>query len=391
MQKNLNNSFEIYQSEYEREFSSFLGKDLFAFSFWKGRVALYALLKAMGVKEGDEVILPGYTCVVVPNAIRLCGAKPVYVDINTDGFNINSDLIEDAITSKTKVIIVQHTYGIAGPIDEVLGIAKKRSLFVVEDAAHALGSTHNGKMLGTYGDASFFSSQWSKPYTTGLGGVAVTRDPVLAEKIAVIKSSFSEPPLVPKMKLNFQYSFFNWFYSPKRFWFAQRLLRYLSKTGLFVGSSSVEELDGKLPQDHTWKMSKSQENAGLKKLKNFAQIIQKKQLLGHFYEIGVPKQFLRNVNQNKEETIWLRYPVQISNKLALLKKAQENQIELGTWFESPLHPISLEKHHLFEYTLGQCPNAEEASSRTVNLPINEKMTVADANKVLSFFLEYADV
>src|SRR5512147_1714648 len=89
------------------------------FLYWKGRIALYAVLKAMEVKEGDEIILPGFTCVVVPNAILYLGAKPVYIDISLDNYNFDVAKIESAISDKTKVILCQNTFGLSSNIDKV--------------------------------------------------------------------------------------------------------------------------------------------------------------------------------------------------------------------------------------------------------------------------------
>ncbi|NMB92373.1 MAG: aminotransferase class I/II-fold pyridoxal phosphate-dependent enzyme [Parcubacteria group bacterium] len=97
--------------------------------FFKGRVALYAILKSLEIKPGDEIILPGFTCVVVPNAILYCGVKPIYVDIDENTFNINPNLIEEKINSKTKAIIVQHTFGIPAQMDKIIEIAKKITCF----------------------------------------------------------------------------------------------------------------------------------------------------------------------------------------------------------------------------------------------------------------------
>ncbi len=116
-----------------------------------------------------QVILPGFTCVVVPNAIRLAGARPIYADIPENSYNIDPAGILQVITSRTKAIIVQHTFGIPACLDEITSIARERDLWVVEDCAHALGSSYAGKHVGLWGDAAFFSTQWSKPFTTGLG------------------------------------------------------------------------------------------------------------------------------------------------------------------------------------------------------------------------------
>src|SRR5262244_3893454 len=97
---------------YETCFAAIFGTNYYAFCFWKARVALYALLRALDLQENDEVILPGYTCIVVSNAIRFAGAKPVYADIAPGRSNLDPISVQQRITSHTRVLIVQHTYGI---------------------------------------------------------------------------------------------------------------------------------------------------------------------------------------------------------------------------------------------------------------------------------------
>src|ERR1700704_928818 len=97
---------------YENRFANVFGPGYYAFGFWKARVALYAILKALHLKETDEVVLPGYTCVVVPKSVRYAGANPVYADIAPRNFNIDPHSAAERITSRTRVLIAQHTYGI---------------------------------------------------------------------------------------------------------------------------------------------------------------------------------------------------------------------------------------------------------------------------------------
>ena len=127
----------------------------------------------MGVKDNDEVILPAFTCVVVPNAIMYLKAKPVYIDINPETYNISIEKIDEAITENTKVIICQNTFGLSSNIEDIIQIAKKNNLFTIEDCTHGFGGYDNGKPNGTYCDAAFYSTQWNKPFSTGIGGFLV--------------------------------------------------------------------------------------------------------------------------------------------------------------------------------------------------------------------------
>ena len=145
--------------KYKNRFAEFFGAER-AFAFWKGRVALYAILKAVGIGPGDEIILPGYTCVMNVNPIKYLEAKPVYVDIEPVTFNIDVNLLRDKITPRTKVIIAQHTYGYPCDMNAIMEIASENGITVIEDCCLALGTKYKGKLVGTFGKAAYFSSNW---------------------------------------------------------------------------------------------------------------------------------------------------------------------------------------------------------------------------------------
>jgi dTDP-4-amino-4,6-dideoxygalactose transaminase len=126
------------------------------FLFWKGRVALYSILKAIVVKLSDEIILPAFTCVVVVNPIIYLGTKPVYADINSRTFNIDIENIEKKITPRTKVILAQNTFGLSSDLAPIMEVARKYNLWVIEDCAHGFGGNYKGKKNGTIADAAFF-------------------------------------------------------------------------------------------------------------------------------------------------------------------------------------------------------------------------------------------
>jgi perosamine synthetase len=377
------------KTAYENSFSSVLGEGVRSFAFWKGRVALYAILKALEIGPGDDVILPGYTCVVVPNAVRLAGARPVYVDIPEGSFNLLPAAVERALTMQTKAILIQHTYGIPDPVDGFLEIAHSRGLKVIEDCAHALGSEYADRHVGASGDAAFFSSQWSKPYTTGLGGLAVTQDAELAHKIEKIQRSFHLPPVRTRFSLSLQYKIFQIFFTPKLYWFAQSILHKFGRLGLFVGSSRDSELEGVLPADHEWLMPQDRQEAGLRKLRQLEANIRFRRELGQYYDRRLEEAGWKRVHR-KSGTTLLRYPLRVNNKRELLHKAGQENVELGSWFETPLHPTPLEKHPIFGYQPGQCPNAERAAKQVVNLPMHEKITEGEAERILQFFIQHAE-
>ena len=139
------------------------------------------------IKEGDEVILPSYTFVSTADAFVLRGAVPVFVDIRPDTMNIDENLIEAAITERTKVIAVVHYAGIACEMDKIMEIAEKHHLMVVEDAAQAIMCTYKGKPLGTFGDFGCFSFHETKNFSMGEGGALLIRDPKYIEAAEILR------------------------------------------------------------------------------------------------------------------------------------------------------------------------------------------------------------
>ena len=126
--------------QYESEFAAWNGSR-FAFAFMGGRVGLSACIHALDLKPGDEVIVPGYTCVVVPNAFQYAGVKPVYADIELETYGLDAERVEERISTKTRAILIHHLYGlVCRDIEPLLDIAKRKGLRVIEDCAHSTGA-----------------------------------------------------------------------------------------------------------------------------------------------------------------------------------------------------------------------------------------------------------
>jgi dTDP-4-amino-4,6-dideoxygalactose transaminase len=147
-----------------------------------GTGSLEIIFKALGIGPGDEVIVPAYTYVASATAVLQVNAVPIFVDVDPETYNLNPDLLEAAITPRTKAIEPVHFGGQPADMDRILEIAQKHGLFVVEDAAHAHGSEWRGRKVGALGDAGSFSFQSSKNMTAGEGGIILTNDTNLAER-----------------------------------------------------------------------------------------------------------------------------------------------------------------------------------------------------------------
>jgi dTDP-4-amino-4,6-dideoxygalactose transaminase len=169
---------------FEDEFAQFLGSGhVRACSTEYGRMALYFILRGMDFPAGSEVIVPAFTFWVVPEIVRVAGLTPVFADIDPVTFTLSPFAVERAITPKTRGILPTHLYGLSCDMDPILDIARRHGLKVIEDCAHSLGATYKGRMVGTLGDASFFSFQAFKPLNTYGGGLAWTGDAGLAHRI----------------------------------------------------------------------------------------------------------------------------------------------------------------------------------------------------------------
>lgn len=153
-----------------------------------GTAALHISLIALGISEGDEVIVPAYSFPAVANVVELVGATPVFVDISLDDFCIDVSKVEAMITAKTRAIIPVHEFGQAADIQNLMEIARKRNLHIIEDAACAIGTKFNDQSVGSFSDLGCFSFHPRKMLTTGEGGAITTNNKSLANKIRVLRN-----------------------------------------------------------------------------------------------------------------------------------------------------------------------------------------------------------
>lgn len=384
--KNIVNGNSIIK--YENEFRNYLGVK-YAFSFGAGRMAFYAILKAMDIKEGDEVILSGYTCVVVPNAIIYCGAKPVYVDIDPNTLNIDVSKIEEKITSHTKIIYAQHTFGSFCDMVAIQRIAKQYNLKVVEDCAHSLGSEYKGKKAGNFGDAAYFTTEQSKIISTGMGGMAVTNNEQIATKIqeTQMKSEFYDELTVKKIAL--QIVCYNLLYNPKMYFVGKYFLRKLNKLLFFIQSTTEEEMQGKKPTRYPVRLSNIQARVGLSQLKNINSNLKHRREIASYY-----RESIKELNYKIPECIdssykpsYIRYWFIVEDKEEMQEYFEKEEIELGEWFNSPLHPRGSALENL-GYQKGSCPFSEYITTHNLNLPTHMKISEKYAKRIIRVLNKY---
>lgn len=176
-----------YVTEFEQKFAEYCGCK-YGVAVCNGTVALHLALVALGIGKGDEVIIPDFTMIATAFAVCYTGATPVFVDADPDTWNIDTTKIEEKITPRTKAIIPVHLFGLMCDMDAINAIAKKHNLKVLEDAAEAHGAEYKGRRAGSCSDLAAFSFFANKNITTGEGGMVVTNDEELYNKLRYHKN-----------------------------------------------------------------------------------------------------------------------------------------------------------------------------------------------------------
>ena len=359
------------QAQYQNALAAFLGiESSRVFLYWKGRVALYAVLKAMRIGPGDEVILPAFTCVVVPNAILYLGAKPVYVDINPSTLCSHAAQIEAAITPSTKAILIQNMLGLSVDVEDIVNLAKAKGIFTIEDCTHGFGGKHKGQFNGLLSDAAFYSSQWNKPFSTGIGGMLVVNKWDLLPDIQQVNAALITPSAKERFLLRILLFAKTYLLKGPTYWQLLKGYRWLSKKGWVVGSSSNQEMVGiEMPPDYFKAMSKVQCQKGYQALQNLKEVMQKRKeharIVQHWLQQNnkqrVPEEYF-------EHHAFLKYPLLVHDRKKFLLKAEKHHIPMGDWFISPLHPV-LDSLEPWGLEVSNFPQAVNTSKHIINLPL----------------------
>lgn len=377
-----------FQSALARYFQIADHTQLFLFN--SGRSALFSLLQAFGIGQEDEVLLQAFTCNAVPNPVLWLGAKPVYVDVNEDTFNMDIVDLEKKIRAKSRVIIVQHTFGLAADLDSLLAIAKKHKLIVIEDCAHALGARHRGKLLGTFGDAAFFSFGRDKVISCVYGGAAIINQrpttnnlQQLYEKMSYpsqswVKQQLRHPIIMDKL--------LRWYNTPIRNYGVGKFLLQFSQTTRFLSKAvDWKEKQGMKPDYFPARLPNALAGLALLQFQRLDKFNAHRRKLAAFYYHGLkpltPNPYTLYPIQH--DHIYLRYPVRHPQAHRIITRARNQGILLGDWYNWPIAPddTNLEK---MQYHQGSCPVAERLTRETLNLPTNPNLSLQDAEHVVKF-------
>ena len=328
-------------TRFEKNWATFCTTD-HAASVANGLEALIISLQALGIKDGDEVIVPSNTYIATCLAVTAVGAKWVAVEPSEDTFNIDVDKIEAAISDRTKCIIPVHLYGQCCEMDHILALAKKYSLFIVEDNAQSQGSTYRGKLTGSFGDANATSFYPGKNLgALGEAGAITTSQPELFSKLCAIRNYGSHQ------------KYYN---------------KYIGKNGR-MDELQAYFLNVKLPYLNDW----SEQRKAIAKKYN--------ELLVDLQNISTP------TIASHVESVYHQYVIKCDRRDELQVHLKEQGI--GTLIHYPVPPHLQECYSDLSYKTGDFPIAESLSNRMLSLPIypglHDEDQVYIANKITEFY------
>jgi perosamine synthetase len=367
-------------ASYEQAFAEQIGVR-YAYSFSAGRVGLYSLLQAIRIGPGDEVLLQVPTHMVVANAVRYTGARPVYVDCRLDTYGIDLDEAERLITPRTKALIIQHTFGIPTDLDAALDLANRYGLDLIEDCVHALGAEYGGRQVGSFGRAAFFSTEETKTISTTMGGMAVTDDAELAASIEAFQTSCSWPAPSTTARYLMELVLYHVVFKPHLHRYVREIYELAGERNPLPGPTTSDEARGLKPSNYERRLSNAQAALGLRQLRSLDANVAHRRAVSDHYTSRLSKLGIRTFEAPaKAEPALVRYPVRVTNRTATLR-AVAPHAALGTWFTSVLQE-SLSPGY-GDYVEGSCPRAESAARELVNLPTNPRVTERDVEMITS--------
>lgn len=375
-------------SRFEKNLKDYLGVE-HIFSFESGRSALYFLLSNLGLKSGDEVLVQAYTCVAVPDPVLWVGATPVYVDIEKDTLNMSPTDLEKKITERSRVLIIQHTFGNPASLEKLIAIAKKHHLLVIEDCAHTLGAKYKGKMVGLFGDASFFSFGRDKVISSVFGGMLVVNNKNL---LGNLTNSYQHVPF------------------PSEWWVLQQLLHppitHLTKvfySFLSLGKVLIDvaivlkliskavypvEKQGGKPKFVLKRLPNALADLAdhqLDKLERFN--AHRKKVANEYREAFKDLDVVHQQSYPGAENIYLRYTLLTPDSQDLITEAKSKDLVLGDWYSQPISPTGV-NYEKIKYNPSTTPVASQISPMSVNLPTHTNIGDLEVKRVVDFVRGY---
>lgn len=366
--------------EYEHAFAGRIGVR-YAYSFCHGRVGLYGLLRGLGIGPGDEVLLQVPTHVVVSNAIRFTGATPVYVDCRLENYNMDLKQAEQQITSRTKALVLQHTFGIPVDLDAALYLTRRHGLDLIEDCVHALGATYDGRPVGSFGRAAFFSSEETKTISTTMGGMVVTNDPELAVRVQEFQQSCACPSAWQTAGYILKLVLYHWMTEPHVYQYARAIYEFFGKRNPLPQPTTNEETHGNRPSNYEQRFSNAQAALGLRQLRRLESNLAHRRATAMAYSAQLSERgFDVPHPPANAEPAFVRYPVWVKDP-NLTRSVAARHATIGNWFSSVLEEAISPAYG--DYEPGSCPRAEEVAGHLINLPTNPRVNTRDVETIVS--------
>jgi len=353
-------------------------------TYFRGRVAMYALLKALGVRRGDEIALQAFTCLAVPEGIMALGAKPLYVDIEPDGFNLSAQDLERKLTPKTRAIVVQHSFGIPADMQPLLTVAEAHGLPMIEDCCHTLVSGYGGNTVGTLGVGAFYSFEWGKPIVVGIGGSAVINEPSLRAKVVEAYSHYRQPVARNQFRLSVQYLAHALLYRPILYWPVRALYHRLRAMG--AAESNYNPInENTVAKDFSLRMAEPLQRRLVRKIARLDDVTTHARQVAEQYQKEINRSDVRHPSPPPgSQVVYARYPLRVQEKARLLTAAKKANVELADWYATPVHPLESKDWRLVHYEPGSCPNVEQRCGEVVTLPTHPKVTDGDVARTIAF-------
>lgn len=376
------NSSSWYDENKTKKIEEIFSKDFSgqAFTFDSARSAFYVYLKSLELPEDSEVILPAFSCMVIANSVIWAGLKPVLVDCNKEDYNYDFIDLQKKVTDKTRVVLVQHSFGFPEDLGGVRAIVGEKVL-IVEDLAHSLGGfDKNGKKLGSLADASIITFGIEKVISGVRGGMLIVRNnDELAEKIKKTQSNLQDFPKKKTFIALLNPILWSIITPVYYFGFGKftlgRLIVYVSHL-LGVFGIMIENCEYKQCKPN-WLPSKISPVLSELALNQYLKL---EMFNTHRFEIAnqyILELGLKNVKFN---SVFLRFPLRVNNRAKVIELTKKNGIVLGDWYKTILYAPK-EALGPLGYVLGSCPNAETLSKDIINLPTHIKVSKEDALKI----------
>jgi dTDP-4-amino-4,6-dideoxygalactose transaminase len=376
-------------AEYENRFAEYHGRQ-HAVTASFGRMACYYILRALNLPPGSEIIFPALTFWVVPEIARRAGLKPVFVDVDPATFNIDPSKIEAAISEQTRAIVPTHLYGQPCEMTEIMRIAGKHNLAVIEDCAQAVGACYRGRKVGTFGNASLFSFQLLKGINTYGGGMALTNDKAIAESVRE-QARAEPPPSTTDLIKRFSAGVVaRSLVSPKGFtWWGFPIGAAVSLLGNYDFSKyfweKIRPLDP-FPRAYLQRYSNAQAIIGLRALEKLDEFNSRSREHASRYTRGLADcRSLQTPRVLAEiEHVYYQYCIYLSDPGRARRRAIRRAVDFETTHVDVCSALPLFKEFAVE-----CPGAEE-TQRALQLPVYSRLRTSDVERVLKVVREVTD-